>query len=279
MDVKAYGKINLSLDITGILPNGYHSVSMVMQSVELCDIVSIEKNDKIYVKCDNPNIPGGNDNLAYKACELMINEFSIPHGFDIRIEKNIPIAGGMAGGSTDAAAVMRGINKLCQLGVTDDKLMKLGVKLGADVPFCIQAKPALAEGIGEILTPVKGLWKELYILLVNPNVSVSTKDIYQKIDKKELFNRGNNSDLIKAISEKNFFGMSKNMINVMQTVTEEICPQIKLIIDTLKKSGAQIALMSGSGATCYGIYDNGCTAEKARELFTDYFTAITKPVE
>jgi len=209
----------------------------------------------------------------------MIEKFSIPHGFDIRITKNIPIAGGMAGGSTDAAAVMRGINEICNLGVSIEELMELGVRLGADIPFCIQEKPALAEGIGEILTPVKGLWKELYILLVNPNVSVSTKEIYQKIDSQHYFNKVNNSELIKAIFSRDFYGMKHHMQNVMQIITEEMCPPIRTIINTLEENGALVALMSGSGATCYGIFDDEYVAKNAQKIFTDYFTAITHPVE
>ena len=279
MDFKAYGKINLSLDVTGILPNGYHSVSMVMQSVEHWDIVSIERSDKITVSCDNPEIPNGKENLAYRACELMIKEFDIPHGFDIKIKKNIPVAGGMAGGSTDAAAVMRGINEMCSLGATTQKLMELGVSLGADIPFCIQQKPALAEGIGEKLTTVTGLSKELYILLVNPNISVSTKEIYQRIDSSKIFNRVNNEALVKALKEKNNEEISKNMINVMEEVTKEFCPQIDEIISCLKSNGAFAALMSGSGATCYGVFTDENDAIKAQSAFNNCFTAITKPVE
>ena len=279
MDFKAYGKINLSLDVTGILPNGYHSVSMVMQSVEFCDVVSIEKSDKIKVSCNNPDIPDGKDNLAYKACELMIEKFGIPHGFNIKIHKNIPVAGGMAGGSTDAAAVMRGINKMCNLGVTTQELMELGVTLGADIPFCIQQKPALAQGIGEKLTPVTGLSKDIYILLVNPNISVSTKEIYQRIDNSKMFNRVNNEALIEALKTKNNEEISKNMFNVMEEVTKELCPQIEEIISSLKSNGAFAALMSGSGATCYGLFTDKNDAIKAQCAFNNYFTAITHPVE
>jgi len=279
MDFKAYGKINLSLDVTGVLPNGYHSVSMVMQSVELCDTVSIEISPEISVTCDNPEIPDGKDNLAYRACELMIDEFSIPHGFDIKIKKKIPVAGGMAGGSADAAAVMRGINEICNFGATTEKLMKLGVKLGADIPFCIQQNPALAEGIGEILTPVKGLWNELHILLVNPNICVSTKDIYKRIDSDKKFNFVDNKALILALADRDIIKMSANMKNVMEEVTKEICPQIGEIIDTLKANGAVVALMSGSGATCYGVFTDKSDAQKAQSKFKNYFTALTRPLE
>ncbi len=281
MDFKAYGKINLSLDITGVLPNGYHSVSMVMQSVELCDIVSIDKrNDKkITVLCDNPQVPSDNKNLAYKACELMINEFDIPHGFDIKILKNIPIAGGMAGGSTDAAAVFRGINQMCDINADIKKLMELGVTLGADIPFCIQIKPALAEGIGEKLSAVSGLKKELYILLVNPNILVSTKEIYSRIDANKTYNILNNQSLISALDSGNLDEMRVNMKNVMEEVTNEVCPEISNIINKLYNNGAEIAVMSGSGATCYGVFKDLKKALEAQNAFSGFFTAITNPIE
>lgn len=279
MDFKAYGKINLSLDVTGILPNGYHSVSMVMQSVDLCDIISIEKSEAISVTCDNPEIPNGKDNLAYKACELMIEEFDIPYGFDIKIQKNIPIAGGMAGGSTDAAAVMRGINEMCSLGASFEKLMELALTLGADIPFCIQKKPALAEGIGEKLTPIKGLSKDLYILLVNPNVSVSTKEIYTRIDNSKKNNCVNNSALIEALKNEDISKISENMVNVMEIVTKELCPEVSEILEKLKENGAKASLMSGSGATCYGVFTDKKDAVKAQSAFNNCFTAITNPVE
>ncbi len=281
MNFRAYGKINLSLDITGILENGYHSVSMVMQSVELSDIVNINKNEtgKITVKTDNPDIPDGEANLAYKACELMKKEFDISCGFDIFIEKHIPVAGGMAGGSSDAAAVIRGINEICALDASIEKLMKIGLSLGADVPFCIQIKPALAEGIGEILTKVSGLCSELYILIVNPGSFISTKEVYQKIDATKRFNIVDNRSLIQAPYEKDLDRAKLNMKNVMQEVTTKLCPKVDEIISSLYSNGAKIALMSGSGATCYGVFSDEKTAITARNKFKNYFTAITKPLE
>lgn len=281
MEFKANAKINLSLDVTGVLKNGYHSVSMVMQSVELCDIVTIEKNNtkEISVVTDNPQIPDGRENLAFRACELMIDKYSISHGFDIKIKKNIPIAGGMAGGSTDAAAVMRGINKMCNLGASTEELMKLGVTLGADIPFCIQQKPALAEGIGEKLTPIKGLSKDLYILLVNPNALISTKEIYNRIDSKKFFNTVDNRALISALENRDLAKASCCMKNVMETVTGEICPQISEIVNDLYNYGAKVALMSGSGATCYGVFESNENAVIAQKAFSNCFTAITNPVE
>ncbi len=281
MDFKALAKINLSLDVTGVLDNGYHSVSMVMQSVELCDIVSINKKSSkdISIHTDNPLIPNGQENIAFRACELMIEKYRIPHGFDIDIKKNIPIAGGMAGGSTDAAAVMRGINEICNLGATTEELMELGVTLGADVPFCIQEKPALAEGIGEKLTKIKGLSKKLYILLVNPNILISTKEIYDRIDSKKCFNTVDNKALISALDRNDLDKASLYMMNVMESVTGEICPQISMIIDKLYQNGAKVALMSGSGATCFGVFESKEKALDAKSVFGEYFTAITNPVE
>ncbi len=281
MDFKAYGKINLSLDITGLLENGYHSVSMVMQPVELCDIVSIEKlsSKEIIVTTNNENIPNGKDNLAYKAAQLMIEKYKLCHGFDIKITKNIPLSGGMAGGSTDAAAVMCGINKICVLGKTEDELMELGVTLGADIPFCIKAKPSLAEGIGEKLTNITGLSKNLYILLVNPNIFISTKEIYNRIDEDKCYNHIDNDALILALKNRDLDAARSNMKNVMQTVTSKICPEIDEIIKKLYQKGAKVALMSGSGATCYGVFEDENAARLAQNEFKDYFTAITNPVE
>ncbi len=281
MDFNAYAKINLSLDVTEKLSNGYHSVAMVMQSVELCDVVSIEKNTNgtISVVCDNPQIPDGKDNLAYRACELMKSEFDISEGFDIRIKKNIPVAGGMAGGSTDAAAVMRGINEMSGSGATTEKLMELGVTLGADIPFCIQKKCAFATGIGEVLTPVKGLSEDLFILLVNPNISVSTKEIYQLIDNEKMFNTVDNKSLISALENGEVSKYDIYMKNAMQDVTTKICPEISDIIKGLKGFGANAALMSGSGATCYGIFKDEKTALEAQRAFDKYFTAITHALE
>ena len=283
MEFKAYGKINLSLDVTGVLENGYHSVAMIMQSVELCDKVFIEKNStqEITVITDNPKIPDGKDNLAYKAAELMVKTYNLQYGFDIKIKKNIPLSGGMAGGSTDAAAVMRGINELCDLNASNEDLMKLGITLGADIPFCIQKNPAFAQGIGEKLTPIAGLFKDTYILLVNPNIEISTKQIYNLIDTKKCYNTVDNKTLIKALENRDLDTASKNMKNVMQMVTAELCSEINTIIDTLNNNGAKAALMSGSGATCFGVFTDIKTAASAQGAFnnTNYFTAITNPVE
>jgi len=283
MEFKAYGKINLSLDVTGILDNGYHSVSMVMQSVELCNIVNIKKKEKgtIVVKSDNPYIPEGKDSLVYRACDLMIKEYNLTCGFEVFISTNLPVAGGMAAGSSDAAAVIRGINEICELGASMDELMNLGVTLGADIPFCIQIKPAFAEGIGEKLTNISALWSDLHILVVNPGYHVSTKEIYQRIDSYKKTYIVDNKSLIQALSNKNLLQAKLNMKNVMQDITSQLCPKINEIIDCLYENGAEVALMSGSGATCYGIFTDEKTAITAKnKLKNNYdFVALTKPIE
>lgn len=281
MDIKAYGKINLSLDVTGVLENGFHSVSMLMQSVELCDIVSVNvsQSKKITVTCDNPNVPDGEENIAYKAAKLMVDNFNILHGFDIKIKKKIPLCGGMAGGSTDAAAVLRAINELACLNLSQDELMKLALPLGADIPFCIQAKPALAEGIGEKLTKIKGLSSGYSILLVNPNCEISTKEIYKLVDKKKSFNEIDNNELIKALAVDDLQKAKLNMKNIFEEITAEICPKIKEIIKALYSNGGSVALMSGSGATCYGVFEDEKMAKEAKKTFADCFTAVTHTIE
>ncbi len=280
MKLKAFAKINLSLDITGKRENGYHDIESLMQSVSLFDIVSVEKNDcgKLSVKTDNPDIPDGEENIAYKAAKQMIEDFDLNCGFDIFIEKHIPVAGGMAGGSTDAAAVIRGINEISGLGLTNEEMMKTGIKIGADVPFCIQQSAALCEGIGEIITSVKGLSKDLWILIVNPNIKVSTKLIYEKIDEKVSYNTVDNKKLVDDLKKGDLNDAKGYMKNVMQTVSENECREISDVIKKIKEMGAIHSMMSGSGATCFGIFEEKPDLEKVKQIFKDYFVTIANPI-
>lgn len=279
MVIKARGKINLSLDITGRRENGYHDIASLMQSVILCDEVEITKKDmgEISVKTDCLSLPDGEDNIAYKACQQMVSDYNLQSGFDVVIRKKIPIAGGMAGGSTDAAAVIRGINELCELGLSREKLMETGVKIGADVPFCIQENPALATGIGEVLTPVSGLPQDIWILLVNPKVQVSTKAIYEAIDEKAQYGSVNNEALISALKAGDVALAKDYMINVMEPVTGALCRQVPEIIEKLKDMGALHAMMSGSGATCFGLFTEKPDEELAKRLFPEFYVCVTKP--
>ncbi len=280
MLLKAHGKINLSLDITGLREDGYHDIASVMQSVELADEVEITQNTtrKIVVRTDSADLSDGEDNIAYKACAQMISDCGLSCGFDIVIKKNIPIAGGMAGGSADAAAVIRGIDRLCALNLPLDRLMEIGLKIGADVPFCIQENPALATGVGEVLTPVTGLDKNIWIVIVNPVSQVSTKHIYAKLDKSAEYGTVNNIALITALASGNTELATHYMTNIMEPVTSDLCKQVPQIISGLKRLGAIHAMMSGSGATCFGLFLEKPDMQSIKMRFPDYyFVALTKP--
>ena len=275
---KAYAKINLSLNVLGKREDGYHEVSMVMHQISLADTVSISlaQTDEIVLTSDSDQIPLDEKNLAYRAAQLMFEKFSLPHGIHIHIEKRIPIAGGLAGGSTDAAAVMCLINRAYKLGLSKEKLMKLGVQLGADVPYCIFSRPALAEGIGEKLTEVKGL-APCKILIVNPCIEVSTKAVYESMDSCANTVPAQNEKLIQALAEGSNEKAFPYMKNAMQFVSSEMCPQITQIIETLKASGAQHAMMSGSGATCFGIFSSDIQMGIFRKLFPNYIVQLAEP--
>ncbi|MBO5930577.1 MAG: 4-(cytidine 5'-diphospho)-2-C-methyl-D-erythritol kinase [Clostridia bacterium] len=278
--IEAHGKLNLSLDILRKRDDGYHDVAMIMQSVALCDYVSVEqsKGKEISVYTNHPDVPNDKRNLAYRACQEMISEFGLDCGFRVEIEKHIPVAGGMAGGSTDAAAVIKAINQICGLNLTEKRMMEIGLRLGADVPFCIQERPALATGIGEILTHVCGLPEYLWILLVNPNRKVSTKIVYEMIDRNLIYGTVNNDAICEALASGNITAAAKHMKNVMESVSVTLCPQIRDILQNIQELGALHAMMSGSGATCFGIFDRLPDVRRAQELFHDCYVELTKPL-
>ena len=255
--LKAYGKINLTLDVLGKRDDGYHDLDMIMQSVDLCDVITIVKNGTgdITVKSNTANIPNDESNLAYKAALALTSEFEIKDGVDIEIEKNIPISGGMAGGSTDCAAVLRGMNKLFKLKLSESELMDRGVKLGADVPFCILGKTARAEGIGEVLTPIPNKLKG-YLVIAKPPISVSTGYAYGRMDEVDIKNRPDTESVIEAIKEKNLNSLAKQICNVFEEVTIPEHVIIEEIKQKMKDNGALNAMMTGSGPTVFGIYDD-----------------------
>ena len=281
MILKAHGKINLSLDITGKRKDGYHDIATLMQSVELCDEIEITKNDKgtILVTSDSKALPDGEENIAYRACRKMKEAFALNDGFQISIRKRIPLAGGMAGGSADAAAVIRAVNSLCQLNLSEKQLMEIGVTLGADIPFCIQEKPAFATGIGEILTPVKGLSKDIFIILVNPKVAVSTKVIYEAIDTAAQYGSVDNKALISALKDGDINRAKEYMVNIMEPVTSAHCKEVPEIIKKLNSMGAIHAMMTGSGATCFGLFEKKPDEASFKKSFPDFYVCLTKPYE
>ncbi len=266
LTLKAPAKINLGLDVLGRRDNGYHDVRMVMQSIGLYDDVTIEKVEEpgICLEINLDFLPTDERNIAYKAAKLLMDEFAISTGVKIKLEKHIPVAAGMAGGSTNAAAVLEGMNRLFSLGLTQKELMERGVKLGADVPYCIMKGTALAEGIGEILSPLPPL-PECYILIAKPGISVSTKEVYEELDSKEIPEHPEIDGILEGLEEANLEKIVSAMGNVLERVTVQKYPVIDEIKQVMKKAGAMNAMMSGSGPTVFGIFKDRETAELAQQ--------------
>lgn len=262
--LKALGKINLGLDVLGRRPNGYHDVRMVMQTVYLYDQILLEKTDKegISLKTNLFYLPVNENNLAYRAAKMLIDEFTIKEGVHISLEKHIPVAAGMAGGSSNAVAVLYGMNRLFQLGLTDQELMERGVKLGADVPYCIMRGTVLAEGIGEELTPLPAMPK-CHVLLAKPPISVSTQKVYEKLDAQEVTEHPDIDGILLGLQTGDLKKITSSMGNVLENVTITEYPQIERIKDVMKEEGALNAMMSGSGPTVFGIYDDKMLARRA----------------
>ena len=255
INLRAYGKINLGLDVTGKRPDGYHEVRMVMQNVSLYDSVRIgmRRAPGIGVRTNLPFLPTGPDNLVHRAAKLLMDEFGIEEGISISLYKKIPVAAGMAGGSSDAAAVLVGMNRMFRLGLSKKKLMERGVKLGADVPYCIMRGTALAEGIGERLTPLPSM-PECVLLLAKPPVSVSTRFVYGNLKADSLPSHPDIYGILGGLERRDLAGIASCLGNVLETVTIPAYPMIQEIKDQMKAAGALAALMSGSGPTVFGIF-------------------------
>lgn len=264
--LKAYGKINLGLDVVRRLENGYHQVRMIMQSVELADTVTMRRlsEDGIVLKTDKPGLPCDERNLAYKAASLMKEQFSLPSGVEIMLEKHIPVAAGMAGGSADCAAVLKGMNELFGLGASFEELQKIGVKLGADVPYCLMGGCALSEGIGEVLTALPKP-PACTLLLAKPNISVSTKYVYESLRLDELKHHPDIDGIVQSIETGDLESLCGKLENVLESVTGKEYPVIGKIEESMKEEGALQALMSGSGPTVFGIFREREDAERAME--------------
>ena len=247
--LKALGKIN---------------VRMVMQTVYLYDQILLEKTDKegISLETNLFYLPVNENNLAYRAAKMLIDEFAIKEGVHISLEKHIPVAAGMAGGSSNAAAVLYGMNRLFQLGLTDQELMDRGVQLGADVPYCIMRGTVLAEGIGEKLTPLPAMPK-CHVLLAKPPISVSTQKVYEKLDAQEVTKHPDIDGILLGLQTGDLKKITSSMGNVLENVTITEYPQIESIKDVMKEEGALNAMMSGSGPTVFGIYDDKMLARRA----------------
>jgi 4-diphosphocytidyl-2-C-methyl-D-erythritol kinase len=266
LGLKAYGKINLGLDVLRRRQDGYHEVRMIMQTVGVFDRIDIDRRTEPGISLDTNlyYLPTNENNLVYRAAKLLMDEFGITEGVDIHLKKYIPVAAGMAGGSSDAAAVLFGINKMFRLGLSTEDLMKRGVTLGADVPYCIMRGTALSEGIGEILTPLPPV-PQCHVLIAKPAISVSTKFVYENLHANELRpeQHPDIDSIIDGIRAGSIAHICQHLGNVLETVTVREYPVIQEIKDYMMAHGADGALMSGSGPTVFGLFTDEAAARKA----------------
>ena len=266
MKLRAFAKINLGLDVIRRREDGYNDVRMIMQTIQMYDQLEMEKKSSkgIALMTNLSYIPVNENNLVYKAAKLLMEQYQIQEGVSIHLNKFIPVAAGMAGGSSDAAAALVGMNKLFRLGMSKKELMKVGVKIGADVPYCIMRGTALSEGIGEKLTALPSL-PACYILIGKPGVSVSTKFVYTNLKLDEKTKHPDIDGMLDALQRQDLYGITDRMENVLESVTVPAYPVIQEIKDHMKAHGALNALMSGSGPTVFGIFDDKKKAEFACE--------------
>ena len=271
---RAYAKINIGLDVLRRRPDGYHEVKMIMQTVDIYDDLLLEKTFKpgIYLQTDNAELPVNRDNLIYRAAALLMEEKKVTEGVKITLAKRIPIAAGMAGGSSDAAAAMRGINTLFDMGYSEKDLQRLGVKLGADIPYCIVGGTMLSEGIGEILTPLPAPPKA-HLVVAKPDINVSTAFVYGNLHVERLKDHPDIDGMAKALSQGDLQGVCERMGNVLETVTVKEYPVIDQIKNLMREMGAANALMSGSGPTVFGIFTDSKQAQAAAAAMEEHALA------
>lgn len=288
---KAFAKINIALDIAGLRDDGYHIVDMIMQDIDLFDILSFEKIEdakgEVIISLINPDpegiIPLDDRNLITKAIKRMQKEFDLSDSVHVTLDKRIPAAAGMAGGSTDCAAAIKAVNELFNLNLSLDEMQNIGVKLGADVPYCLMGNTARAEGIGEILTKIAPMPDDIYYLIVKPRAGVSTKETYEAYDDQKSVEHPDIEKLIKAIENSDLEEIKNNMGNVLEKVTVNKVPVITDIEKLMNENNALISMMTGSGPTVFGIYKNKEDAEKAMQLIHDIITdtdcfVVGKPI-
>ena len=284
MRLRALAKINLGLDILRKREDGYHEVRMIMQTIQMYDVLKLKKVKKpgISLSVNYPYIPSDERNLVYKAAKLLMDEFQVKEGVDICLEKFIPVAAGMAGGSSDAAAAMVGINQLFKLGLSERELMDRAVNIGADVPYCIMRGTALAEGIGEKLTRIAQI-PDCFVLIGKPGISVSTKMAYESLQLDKISSHPDIDGMIRDIENGDLLTMTEKMGNVFEPGIIEKYPVIGEIKDLMEDNGALKAMMSGSGPTVFGIFDDCEKMEAAAAVLresglakTVFATEVTK---
>lgn len=286
--LQAYAKINLGLDVLRKRPDGYHEVKMIMQSISLADTLELKKLPEETIRLingaeqDNPEVPMDKTNLIYRAIDLIKQKYAISEGIEATLTKRIPVAAGMAGGSTDAAAALKGMNQLFALGLSEQELCELGVTLGADIPYCIMGGTALSEGIGERLTPLPPM-PDCWILIAKPPISVSTGFVYGNLKANELTVHPDIDGMIEAIKHNDLHGITSRLENVLETVTIPAHPEIAVIKDKMLDYGAMQALMSGSGPTVFGIFaEEEQAAEAGTAIQKEGLSGqvyLTKPID
>ena len=264
--LQAMAKINLGLDVLRRREDGYHEVKMVMQTVKLYDTLTLKvrKEKGIHICVGTSKLPADENNLITKAARLLYTHYSINEGVEISLTKRIPIAAGMAGGSTDAAATLVGMNHLFDLGCSAERLKELGVTIGADVPYCIQGGTALSEGIGERLTPLPAA-PDCYLVIARPDIHVSTKYVYDNLHVSSLKHHPDIDAMVEAVRNRNLNGIADKMENILENVTTKEYPVIDKLKDRMRAAGAMNALMSGSGPTVFGLFEDKEKATQALE--------------
>jgi 4-diphosphocytidyl-2-C-methyl-D-erythritol kinase len=251
---KAPAKINLSLDVLRKRDDGYHEVEMIMTMVDLADRIEMQElpRDTIIISSQAGYIPLDEKNLAFQAAKLIKERYEVKKGVYIHLDKKIPVAAGLAGGSSDAAATLRGLNRLWGLGITAEELKELGAELGSDVPFCVMGGTAVARGRGEKLEPI-GAPPQCWVVLAKPPINVSTSEIYGKLNASEIPHHPSIPAMLDAIRRKDFEAMCANLGNVLEEVTLKLYPEVHHVKECMLKLGADGVLMSGSGPTVFGL--------------------------
>jgi 4-diphosphocytidyl-2-C-methyl-D-erythritol kinase len=261
MQIKAYAKINISLDVVGKREDGYHLLEMIMQTIDLYDIINLEKAAAgINISCNRTYVPTDERNLAYKAASLFMKTYNISGGIDINIRKNIPVSAGLAGGSTNAAAVLKGMRDIYNAEIPDEELLRLGLSIGADVPYCIIGGTALCKGIGEVVIPLKP-FKDKILIVVKPGFGVSTKEVYQNLDISKIIKHPNTDEIISHMDSGDLRYVSENMKNVLENVTLRKYWIPREIKKNFIKMDALGTLMSGSGPTIFAFFEDMVKAQ------------------
>lgn len=274
MKIRAYAKVNISLDVVGKREDGYHLLRMIMQNIDLYDEIILEKQSRdIVIECNKNYVPTDSRNLAYKAAMAFKERYNIQEGVKIKIFKNIPVSAGLAGGSTDAAAVLKLMNKLFEVNAPKEELMELGLKLGADIPYCIQGGTALCEGVGEVITPLNP-FKDKIIVLVKPSFGVSTKEVYKNFDMEKVKKHPETEALIKAMAEDDLRYVAYNMRNLLENVTLKKHKVLISLKEEMNKYGAINSMMSGSGPTVFAFFDDMLKAQKCFEKMKEKYNEV-----